>query len=51
MNYVLGCPIRAPMISVCVVKALNAPVKHRIPVTAGHVDVVLTWNVMEESVY
>ena len=44
MKTVQSYPILAPMENVCVVKALNAPDKLRIPVIKEHVNVVLTWN-------
>ena len=51
MQTVEGYPILAPMKHVCVVKALNAPIKRRIPVIKEHVNVVLTWNASEQCVF
>ena len=51
MKTVKSYPILAPIKHVCVAKALNAPVKRRIPVRTEHVNVVLTWNASGQCVF
>ena len=51
MKTVQSYPILAPIKHVCVAKALNAPVKHRIPARTEHVNVVLTWNASGQCVF
>ena len=51
MSTVQNYPILAPIKYVCVAKALNAPIKRRMPVMTEHVDVVLTWNASGQCVF